>query len=362
MEDIYNLTKNEISDILEKNLFPKYRSTQIWRYLYKNEVSNFDEMKNISSDVIDFLKTSFFLGSVNEIQSIVSKDKSTYKSLFSLKDGQNIESVLMNYPSDNHRKPRKTICISSQVGCALGCTFCATGQQGFTRHLSVGEIISQVIYYKKLDNNGFFDEVLDNPEKSYKGIKNIVFMGMGEPLANYENTIKAIRILNDNQGTNFGARNITVSTVGLVPQIIKLADEGIQINLAVSIHAPDNTTRSETVPINKRYPIEMLIEACKEYIKKTNRKIFFEYVLLQNQNDTVDHANKLGLLLKDLLCHVNLIPVNPTNESNYLRSNNEDIKLFQNKLISHGVPSTVRMEKGIEVSAGCGQLANLNKY
>jgi 23S rRNA (adenine2503-C2)-methyltransferase len=362
MEDIYNLTKEQISETLEKNLFPKYRANQIWRYLYKNEVCKFDEMKNISSDLIDFLKKFFYIGSVTEIQNIISKDKSTYKSLFSLKDGQKVESVLMNYPSDDHRKPRKTICISSQVGCALGCTFCATGQQGFTRHLTSGEIISQVLYYKQLDNKGFFDEVLDKPEKSYKGIKNIVFMGMGEPLANYENTIKAIRILNDNQGTNFGARNITVSTVGLVPQILKLADEKIQINLAVSIHAPDNITRSETVPINKRYPIEMLIDACKEYISKTNRKIFFEYVLLKNQNDTIDHANKLGLLLKNLLCHVNLIPVNPTNKSDYSRSNNEEIRSFQNKLTSHGVPSTVRMEKGIEVSAGCGQLAKSNTY
>lgn len=362
MEDIYNLTKQKMIDLMEKNEFPKFRADQLWRYLYKNDVNTFDEMNNISKDLILFLKNSFYIGSVQEVRNIISKDKSTYKSLFSLKDGQKVESVLMNYPSDDHRKPRKTICISSQVGCALGCTFCATGQQGFTRHLSAGEIISQVLYYKKLDNNGFFDKILDNPEKSYKGIKNIVFMGMGEPLANYENTINAIRILNDNQGTNFGARNITVSTVGLVPQILRLADENIQINLAVSIHAPDNETRSQTVPINKRYPIETLIEACKEYIKKTNRKIFFEYVLLNEQNDTLEHANKLGLLLKDMLCHVNLIPVNPTAKSNYFRSKTSEIKNFQIKLNSYGIPSTVRMEKGIEVSAGCGQLAKSNSY
>ena len=362
MEVIYNLTKEQISELLEKNSFPKYRASQLWRYLYKNDVNNFEEMSNISTPLIHFLKMNFFIGSVKEIRNIISKDKSTYKSLFSLKDGQNVESVLMNYPSDDHRKPRKTICISSQVGCALGCTFCATGQQGFTRHLSSGEIVSQVLYYKQLDNNGFFDQVLDKPEKSYKGIKNIVFMGMGEPLANYENTIKAIRILNDDKGANFGARNITVSTVGLVPQILKLADEKIQINLAVSIHAPDNQTRSQTVPINKRYPIEMLIDACREYIRKTNRKIFFEYVLLKGQNDTLDHANKLGILLKNLLCHVNLIPVNPTSKSDFFRSETEDIKSFQNKLSSYAIPSTVRMEKGIEVSAGCGQLANSNDY
>ena len=362
MEDIYNLNKFEITQAIEKQNFPTYRSEQIWRYLYKNEVESFDEMKNISTKLIDLLKQNYFIGSVNEVRSIVSKDKSTYKSLFSLRDCLNVESVLMNYPSDDHRKPRKTICISSQVGCALGCTFCATGQQGFTRNLTSGEIISQVLYYKKLDKNGFFDEILDKPESSYKGIKNIVFMGMGEPLANYQNTIKAIKVLNDDNGPNFGARNITVSTVGLVPQILRLADEKIQINLAVSIHAPDNETRSETVPINKRYPIEMLIDACKEYIRKTNRKIFFEYVLLNGQNDSLEHATNLGKLLSNLLCHVNLIPVNPTLKSDFLRSNISDIKNFQKELMSFGVPSTLRMEKGIEVSAGCGQLAKSNSY
>tara|TARA_B110000438_G_scaffold157231_1_gene150700 strand:- start:5774 stop:6862 length:1089 start_codon:yes stop_codon:yes gene_type:complete len=362
MNDIYNLSKLEINSLLEKNNFPAYRTSQIWRYLYKNQVKKFEEMTNISSDLITFLSLKFYIGSLVEINSIISKDKSTYKSLFKLPDGKVIETVLMNYPSDNHRKPRKTICISSQVGCALGCTFCATGQQGFTRQLSAGEIISQVMYYKILEKEGFFDSKLKNPETSYKGVKNIVFMGMGEPLANYDNTIKAIKSLNDDLGINFGARNITVSTVGLVPQILKLADEEIQINLAVSIHAPDNKTRTETVPINKRYPIEMLIEACKKYIEKTNRKIFFEYVLLEGQNDSSEHAKKLGELLKNMLCHVNLIPVNPTVDSDYKRSNKDVILDFQRILKNFRVPSTLRMEKGIEVSAGCGQLANTNNY
>ena len=187
-------------------------------------------------------------------------------------------------------------------------------------------------------------------------------MGMGEPLANYENTIEAIKKINSNVGLNFGARNITVSTVGLVPQILRLAREEIQINLAVSIHAPDNETRSETVPINKRYPIEDLIVSCKEYIRITNRKIFFEYVMLEGQNDSPEHAKKLGELLKEMLCHVNLIPVNPTNNSDYKRSRRNIIKVFQSVLTDHNVPSTVRMEKGIEVSAGCGQLAESNSY
>ena len=362
MNDIYNLSKSELTNLLDHNGFPSYRADQIWRYLYKNYVINFEEMNNISKELINFLSEKFYIGNLKEVNKIISKDKSTYKSLLRLSDGNVVESVLMNYPSDDHRRPRKTICISSQVGCALGCTFCATGQQGFTRNLSSGEIISQIIHFIRLEKDNYFDSILENPDKSYKGIKNIVFMGMGEPLANYENTINSIKKLNSNLGLNFGARNITVSTVGLVPQILKLAQENIQINLAVSIHAPDNKTRSETVPINKRYPIEELIKSCNEYIRITNRKIFFEYVMLDGQNDTLDHAKNLGKLLSGMLCHVNLIPVNPTNDSEYQRSRRETIKAFQSKLGEYNVPSTVRMEKGIEVSAGCGQLAKSNFY
>ena len=362
MDDIYNLSKSELTNLLDHNGFPSYRADQIWRYLYKNYVINFEEMNNISKELINFLSEKFYIGNLKEVNKIISKDKSTYKSLLRLSDGNVVESVLMNYPSDDHRRPRKTICISSQVGCALGCTFCATGQQGFTRNLSSGEIISQIIHFIRLEKDNYFDSILENPDKSYKGIKNIVFMGMGEPLANYENTINSIKKLNSNLGLNFGARNITVSTVGLVPQILKLAQENIQINLAVSIHAPDNKTRSETVPINKRYPIEELIKSCNEYIRITNRKIFFEYVMLDGQNDTLDHAKNLGKLLSGMLCHVNLIPVNPTNDSEYQRSRRETIKAFQSKLGEYNVPSTVRMEKVIEVSAGCGQLAKSNFY
>ena len=362
MNDIYNFSKSELDAMIQDFGFPKFRSDQIWRYLYKNNVISFNDMTNISKKLTDFLIENFYIGTLEEVNRIISKDRSTYKSLLRLKDGNLVESVLMNYPSDNHRKPRKTICISSQVGCALGCTFCATGQQGFKRNLTSGEIISQIVHFTKLESENFFDSILLKPNKSYKGIKNIVFMGMGEPLANYENTIEAIKKINSNIGLNFGARNITVSTVGLVPQILRLAREEIQINLAVSIHAPDNKTRSETVPINKRYPIEDLINSCKEYIRITNRKIFFEYVMLEGQNDSPEHAKKLGELLKEMLCHVNLIPVNPTNNSDYKRSRKNIIKAFQSVLTDYNVPSTIRMEKGIEVSAGCGQLAESNSY
>jgi 23S rRNA (adenine2503-C2)-methyltransferase len=189
-----------------------------------------------------------------------------------------------------------------------------------------------------------------------QGVTNLVFMGMGEPLANYENTMAAIRVINDEQGVHIGARHITVSTVGLIPQILRLADEDLQLNLAVSLHAPDDETRSETMPINKRYPVKELVDACRKYVEKTNRRIFIEYVLLEGQNDSVEHAEKLGALLEGLLCHVNLIPVNPTTDGPYRRPDQAARKAFQLKLGEHGVPSTMRMEKGIDINAGCGQL------
>ena len=210
--------------------------------------------------------------------------------------------------------------------------------------LTINEILDQVLIANRLVK-------LEN-----RSVRNIVFMGMGEPLANYSRVIESIKILNDQKGLNIGARNITVSTVGLLPKIQELAEEKIQVNLAVSIHAPDNKTRSETVPINKKYPLEDLIETCKDYISKTNRKIFFEYVLLSGQNDSEEHANKLGKLLRPLLCHLNLIPVNPTIKSNFERSGSENIDKFRKIISNFGVPSTIRMEKGIDINAGCGQL------
>ena len=189
-----------------------------------------------------------------------------------------------------------------------------------------------------------------------QGVTNVVFMGMGEPLANYDNTLAAVHVLNDGQGVNIGARHITLSTVGLVPEILKLADERLQINLAISLHAPDNATRSQTMPINQRYPVEQLIRACHKYVNKTNRRIFFEYVLLKEQNDSIEQAQKLGRLLNGLHCHVNLIPVNPTREGPFERTDQISAKIFQGGLKQYGIPSTIRMEKGIDINAGCGQL------
>ncbi|MBM31403.1 MAG: 23S rRNA (adenine(2503)-C(2))-methyltransferase RlmN [Chloroflexi bacterium] len=355
---ILGLEKKQISKEIFEIGHSSYRSDQIWHSIYRDFISDFDEITTIPQSLIIKLKDDYIFNSIDLVLKKISEDKSTDKYLWKLRDNEYIETVLMRYDPDGHRRRRRTVCVSTQAGCALGCTFCATGQQGFSRQLTVAEIVEQVLNVKKdvvKEKKNLVNKYsLKNDE--INDLTNVVFMGMGEPLANYENTMSSIRILNDPKGLNIGARHITISTVGLVPQIIKLAEEDIQVNLAVSLHAPDNITRSETMPVNKRYPVEELIGACKEYFRKTNRKIFFEYVLLSGQNDTLEHANKLSELLKGLLCHVNLIPVNPTAGSSLERSKHNDIKNFREILLKNAISSTMRMEKGIDINAGCGQL------
>ena len=238
-------------------------------------------MTNLSKDLRGVLSQNYSIGNAITVLSKQSADASTDKILFKLPDGELIETVLMRYEADGHRRGRKTVCVSTQAGCALGCTFCATGQQGFRRNLTTGEITEQVLTMERLARSEDEKEIEAGTRSrgELQGVTNVVFMGMGEPLANYENMMESIRILNDPKGIGIGARHITVSTVGLVPGIEKLATEDVQINLAVSLHAPDNETRSETMPVNKRYPIEQLIEACQDFVKKTNRRKFIEYVL-----------------------------------------------------------------------------------
>ena len=315
-------------------------------------------MTNLSKELRSVLSQNYSIGSSSTVISKKSLDGSTDKILFRLSDGELIETVLMRYEADGHRRGRKTVCVSTQAGCALGCTFCATGQQGFRRNLTVGEITEQVLIMERLARTEDEREVNTGKRSrgEVQGVTNVVFMGMGEPLANYDNMMAAIRVLNDQKGIAIGARHITISTVGLIPGIERLAEEDIQINLAVSLHAPDNETRSETMPINKRYPIEDLLQACQSFVEKTKRRIFIEYVLLKGQNDTPQHAAKLGEILKDLLCHVNLIPVNPTGDGPYHRTSYKEAQRFQSDLKKFNVPSTVRMEKGIDIDAGCGQL------
>jgi len=355
---ILDLSKAELEAVVAELGEPPFRARQLWSALYRSLSPSFDDMTTLAGSLREKLREKFAIDALQTALHDISKDRSTDKLLFRLRDGELIETVLMRYAADGHRKHRKTVCVSTQAGCALGCTFCATGQQGFRRQLTAGEIVAQVMHVERLARAEDEAEIAAGTRSrgERQGVTNVVFMGMGEPLANYDNTMAAIRVLNDEQGLHIGARHITVSTVGLSPQIRQLAGEDLQINLAVSLHAPDNHTRSQTMPINARYPIEDVLEACREYIRHTKRRIFFEYVLLSGQNDSVAQAAALGRRLQGMLCHVNLIPVNPTGEGPYPRPRRETAAEFQAALTRHGVPSTVRMEKGIDINAGCGQL------
>ena len=358
LPSILELSRDELTSKMLGMGEKKFRADQLWRSIYRETSPSFDDMSTLSKPFRQTLNSTFSISSLTEAMALTSADGTTSKSLYSLHDGELIETVMMRYESDGHRRNRKTACISTQAGCALGCTFCATGQQGLRRNLTVGEIVAQVIEMQRIAYAEDESQVEsgERTKGELQGVTNVVFMGMGEPLANYDNTMAAIRVLNDGQGLNIGARHITVSTVGLIPQILQLADEDLQINLAISLHAPDNATRSQTMPINKRYPVEDLIRACHKYADKTKRRIFFEYVLLKEQNDSIEQAQKLGRLLNGLHCHVNLIPVNPTKEGPFQRTDTNAAKIFQSGLKQYGIPSTLRMEKGIDINAGCGQL------
>jgi 23S rRNA (adenine2503-C2)-methyltransferase len=358
LPSILELSRDKLNLTLLEMGEKKFRADQLWRSIYNETAESFEDMSTLSKSFRKTLTEKYSISSLEQAMYLTSADKTTSKALYRLRDGELIETVMMRYENDGHRRNRKTACISTQAGCALGCTFCATGQQGLRRDLTVGEIVGQVIEMQRIAYAE--DEAQMSEGKRTKGelqgVTNVVFMGMGEPLANYKNTMAAIRVLNDGQGLNIGARHITVSTVGLIPQILQLAEEDLQINLAISLHAPDNNTRSQTMPINKRYPVEDLIRACHKYADKTGRRIFFEYVLLKEQNDSVEQAQKLGRLLNGLHCHVNLIPVNPTKEGPFERTDLQAAKEFQGGLKQYGIPSTLRMEKGIDINAGCGQL------
>jgi len=290
------------------------------------------------------------------LEERVSTDGLTRKVLFALRDNQTIESVLMHY------ERRHTACISTQVGCPLGCVFCATGQSGFVRNLTAGEIVEQVLYFARQLREGMSNELRVTGKVDtlllprHSSLTNVVFMGMGEPLANYEATCQAIKTLTHDKGFNLGARRITISTVGLVPGIRRLAEEGMQIGLAVSLHASTDELRDKLAPINRRYPLTQLMAACRHYVERTGRRISFEYALIQGVNDSPKQARQLAHLLNGLLCHVNLIPLNPVSESPYQPSSRDRIGAFQAELNRLKVPNTLRVERGIDIQAGCGQL------
>ena len=312
----------------------KYRAEQIFSWIYKENVTSFDEMTNLSQALREKLKEQFDLHTFKIITKQVSKD-GTKKYLFDILDNNAIESVLMEY------KYGKTICVSSQVGCKMGCKFCASTGVKFARSLEAGEIVEQLL-------------AIERDEKIH--ISNLVFMGIGEPLDNYDNVMKAIRILNNPKGINMGARHISISTSGLVPKIYELADKNLQCTLSISLHSASNEKRSEMMPVNKVYNIEELMKACKYYIEKTNRRISFEYALAKENNDNLEDAKELVKLLHGMLCHVNLIPINKIENGKYTKSTNENILKFRDYLNEKGIVATVRRELGSDIDAACGQL------
>lgn len=337
-KDIKSLDFFEVELLCQKLNLPKFRAKQIFEWLHKFGVVSFSEMSNISKDLRSILQENYYISSCQIEDKYVSEIDDTVKYLFKLNDAEYVESVIMKY------KYGYTICVSSQVGCKMGCKFCASTLAGFKRNLTSGEIESQI----------------HSAEKDL-GIKisHIVMMGIGEPLDNFENTVKFLKNVNDKNGLNISLRNVTVSTCGIVDKIYELADLDLQITLTISLHASNDEVRSSIMPINKKYDISQLITACKKYYSKTSRRISFEYTLIKGVNDKEKQAKELSDLLKGMNCHVNLIPVNNVKERDNEIPSEENIRNFQLMLKKRGINATIRRTLGADINASCGQLRRI---
>ncbi len=351
---LLDLSFDELVALLAERGQPAFRARQLWAWLYQRYAISFEEMTNLPKDLRAELSAEFVVNPLATLTRLTSLAGDTQKVLFSAPgDGkrrtpETIESVLMVYDR------RRTLCISSQAGCAMGCTFCATAQGGLSRNLTTGEIVAQVLFFARYLADADAEPAMELERPTQ--VTNIVLMGMGEPMHNYRNVWAALRRLTDADGFGLGARHITLSTVGLVPMIDRMADEGLQINLAVSLHAPNDALRSELAPINERYPIDELLASVQRYIDKTHRRVTFEYALMCGINDSPALAQELAEKLNPLLCHVNVIPLNPIPDSPFQPTSDADTERFVEILREGGVPATVRLRRGIEISAGCGQL------
>ncbi|MGI8314205.1 23S rRNA (adenine(2503)-C(2))-methyltransferase RlmN [Halobacillus mangrovi] len=338
---IYGLTFDQLTDWLIEHGEKKFRAKQVWNWLYQKRVTDFSQMKNLNQSCVDLLDQHFTIETLTEEIKQESKD-GTIKFLFKLNDGNVIETVLMRF---NYGL---SVCVTTQVGCNIGCSFCASGILRKNRDLTSGEIVEQIMQVQHhLDQQGKDERV-----------SHIVVMGIGEPFDNYDNLIDFLKVVNDQKGLSIGARHITVSTSGIAPKMYEFADEGIQINLALSIHAPNNELRSRIMKINKAYPLEKLMPAIDYYLEKTNRRITFEYILLRDVNDHVAEAHQLADLLMDKrhLSYVNLIPYNPVADHPYERSEKDAILSFYQTLMDRGIKCGVRTEHGTDIDAACGQL------
>ena len=333
MENIYGKTLNELKEYFISNNEKDFKANQVYEWLYKKRVKTFDEMTNIKKTNIEKLKQDFKIEQLEILKKQIDTDVCKY--LFKLEDNNKIEAVLMNHDYG------KSLCVSTQVGCNMSCAFCESGRLKKVRNLNAYEMVLQILEVEQDLNIR---------------ISHIVLMGIGEPFDNYDNVIKFIDIINEPKGIDLGARHITVSTSGLVPKINEFADNPKQVNLAISLHAPNNTIRNEIMPVNKAYPIEKLIEAVKNYIKKTNRRVTFEYIMLKDINDKTENALELSHLLKGINCYVNLIPYNEISHIKYKKSTKEQIMKFYDTLKKNNINVTIRKEFGSKVSAACGQL------
>lgn len=338
MKNIKDYNLNELKEEFVKLNEKPYRAEQVFKWIYESEVTSFDDMTNLSLELRDKLKDEFEFHNFKILKKQESSD-GTKKYLFDVLDGNAIETVLMEY---HHGR---TICVSSQIGCKMGCKFCASTGIKFIRNLTSGEIVEQILAVQRDEN---------------VRISNIVFMGIGEPLDNYDNVLNAIGIINNSKGLNIGARHISISTSGIVPKIYELADRDYQFTLSISLHATNDKKRSEMMPVNNAYNIEELMKACRYYIGKTNKRISFEYALAKDNNDNLDDAKELVKLLKGMLCHVNLIPINKIENGKYVKSTNENIIKFRDYLNSKGITATIRRELGSDIDAACGQLRRKN--
>ena len=338
MKNIKDFNLDELQEELVSIGEKKYRAEQIFKWIYVEKVKEIDEMTNLSLELREKLKANYTMCNYQILRKQESSD-GTKKYLFDVLDSNAIETVLMQY---HHGK---TICVSSQIGCKMGCKFCASTGIQFVRSLTAGEIVEQILAVEQ-----------DIKDK----ISNVVFMGIGEPFDNYDNVMKAIKIINNQKGLNIGARHISVSTSGLVPKIYDFANEDLQCTLSISLHATNDEKRSSMMPVNKKYSIEELMKACRYYIDKTNKRISFEYALAKDNNDNLDDAKELVKLLKGMLCHVNLIPINKIENGSYTKSTNENIIKFRDYLNDNGIVATIRRELGSDIDAACGQLRRKN--
>lgn len=340
--DIKSMTKEEIEEDIVKMGLPRFRAGQIHRALFSRLVTDFHEMTDISKDMADKLSERYVITAPKIVSKLVSKIDGTEKYLLALSDGNIIETVLMRYEHGN------SVCVSTQVGCRMGCAFCASTKNGFVRGLEPSEILSEI-------------ETVTREHKDDKEpfrVSNIVLMGIGEPLDNFDNVIKFLHLVNDKDGLNIGYRHISLSTCGLVPGILRLAKEELPITLSISLHAPNDKIRDATMPVNKKYNIDTLLKTCREYQKICGRRISFEYALISGVNDSVECAKELASRLKGIMCHVNLIPVNAIKEKNFKKSSKNDIILFTNTLKNCKINATVRRKLGSDIDAACGQLRN----